>query len=236
MGMMCGGSPPPIQVQRTMPEALKSVMGESSWKTFQYEVTSAIEEPAATLQSKQKLVGIIFTVMIVSFFTGFLSAVPAVIGVQDVTFLFFAPFVVWPPCFILIFCIGCQTSQIMQSLTVALRDVLERQSSANPGVSFHLREEHYVTYGNKRSHTHTVYYIEATFLPGGGSPAASPGSWWGSMGGATNNAVGYTPGYAPVPGSASIASRMATLDDLRRRALISESEYESKRKELLSMV
>lgn len=227
-----GGSVAPVQLQSTMPEPLRAVMGEFAWETFKSEVNSAITEPAAELQSKQKCTRNIFVVMIVAFFTGFLSGpLSAALRVPELMPFFFTPFLVWPPSFILIFCIGCQTASITERLTTALREVLERQSAANQGVSFHLREETFVTYGRKHSHTHTVHYIEASFMPtgGGGSAVASPGSWFGSMTGAGN-------GYSPVAGSGSIADRMKTLDDLKRQGLISEVEFDNKRKELLSQV
>lgn len=107
----------------------------------------------------------------------------------------------------------------MDQLVTNLRTELDNQSRQVQGVTFHLREEQMVTYGRRGSHVHTTYYIEAQT----GVAAVAQG-------------VAMPAGYVQVGGGANVTERLANLESLKQKMLITDMEYQSKRAELLSMV
>jgi len=222
------------RLQRTMPEQLSAVMSEPTWQSFSAQVNAAIAGPAGSMMRLQKVTGGIFALMIGTFFTAFLSVpLSAITNSAAPMPLFLLPFLVWPPSFIAIFVIGCRTSSIHQGLVNDLRNELDKQSKIIPGITFHLREEQFVTYSGRGHHTHMQHWIEALYAPPGGAIVV-PGAL------VTPSAYALVPGSA-VDGSlagtsASIADRLANLEDLKQRLLISDKEYEYKREELLRMV
>mmetsp|Transcript_89422 Transcript_89422/g.177770 ORF Transcript_89422/g.177770 Transcript_89422/m.177770 type:complete len:238 (+) Transcript_89422:79-792(+) len=216
--------PQQVQVQRTMPQPLASMMGDHAWKMFTDRVDSAIEEPAQRHLQHQKCTCIIFAIMIGTFMTAFLSFpvtfLFAASGSQITPLpLFFLPFITWPICFILIFALSCHHGGVMDQLVTNLRTELDNQSRQVQGVTFHLREEQMVTYGRRGSHVHTTYYIEAQT----GVAAVAQG-------------VAMPAGYVQVGGGANVTERLANLESLKQKMLITDMEYQSKRAELLSTV
>jgi len=230
-GFSCQG-PRPVQVQETMPAPLASSMNAVSWKGFTQSVNTAIEGPAQTIQKQQRCTCILFAIKIGTFMTAFLSFPLGFLtagitgggsGGMGPNPLFFLPFITWPICFIILFVLGCYSSGTMEQLKTNLRAELERQSRQNQGISFHLREDQTVTYGHRRSHVQITYWIEAC-----------------SAGIVSAQAIAMPAGYVQLPGaggsSANVSERLSNLEDLKRKMLISEAEYQSKRAEVLSMV
>eukprot|EP00413_Alexandrium_margalefii_P012711 CAMPEP_0204531200 /NCGR_PEP_ID=MMETSP0661-20131031/11039_1 /ASSEMBLY_ACC=CAM_ASM_000606 /TAXON_ID=109239 /ORGANISM="Alexandrium margalefi, Strain AMGDE01CS-322" /LENGTH=209 /DNA_ID=CAMNT_0051537341 /DNA_START=231 /DNA_END=860 /DNA_ORIENTATION=+ len=209
-----------------MPAQLSGVLGEANYKAFSHKVNEVIAGPGSELQQNGKRSGIVFAVMLGTFFVGFISGPLTVMLNVPLFNLFFLPFLVWPPCFMLIFSLACKSQAALERLETELRDELNRQSSQYSGVTFHLREGSQVVYGNRRSHTVTERWIEASFSGGGGGGGGF-GTWFG--GGASPN------GYTQVAG-VDVSERLANLESLKQRMLITDSEYQAKRMELLSAV
>jgi len=217
---LCGGQRE-VQLQRTMPAQLSGVLGEANYKAFSHKVNEVIAGPGSELQQNGKRSGIVFAVMLGTFFVGFISGPLTVMLNVPLFNLFFLPFLVWPPCFMLMFCLSCKSTAALQRLETELRDELDRQSSQYSGVTFHLRTE--TNYRHRRSHTNR--WIEASF--GGGGGGGGFGAWSG--GGASPN------GYTQVA-RVDVSQRLANLESLKQKMLISDSEYQAKRMELLSAV
>jgi len=217
-----------MQVQETMPAPLASSMKTVSWKGFTQSVNSAIEGPAQTIQKQRRCTCILFAIMIGTFMTVFLSfpltfLTAGLTGSMGPLPLFFLPFITWPICFIILFVLGCYSAGTTEQLKTNLRAELERQSRQVQGISFHLREDQTVTYGHRRSHVQITYWIEAC-----------------SAGIVSAQAIAMPAGYVQLPGaggsSANVSERLSNLEELKRKMLISEAEYQSKRAEVLSMV
>jgi len=217
-----------MQVQETMPAPLASSMKSVSWKGFTQSVNSAIEGPAQTIQKQRRCTCILFAIMIGTFMTAFLSfpltfLTAGLTGSMGPLPLFFLPFITWPICFIILFVLGCYSAGTTEQLKTNLRAELERQSRQVQGISFHLREDQTVTYGHRRSHVQITYWIEAC-----------------SAGIVSAQAIAMPAGYVQLPGaggsSANVSERLSNLEELKRKMLISEAEYQSKRAEVLSMV
>eukprot|EP00413_Alexandrium_margalefii_P049668 CAMPEP_0204608618 /NCGR_PEP_ID=MMETSP0661-20131031/60422_1 /ASSEMBLY_ACC=CAM_ASM_000606 /TAXON_ID=109239 /ORGANISM="Alexandrium margalefi, Strain AMGDE01CS-322" /LENGTH=204 /DNA_ID=CAMNT_0051620159 /DNA_START=10 /DNA_END=624 /DNA_ORIENTATION=+ len=204
-----------------MPAQLSGVLGEANYKAFSHKVNEAMAGPGSELQQSGKRSGIVFAVMLGTFFFVMLGTFLNTMFNVPLFHLFLLPFLVWPPCLMLMFCLQCKSMAALQRLEKELRDELDRQSSQYSGVTFHLRTE--TNYRHRRSHTNR--WIEASF--GGGGGGGGFGAWSG--GGASPN------GYTQVAG-VDVSERLANLESLKQRMLITDSEYQAKRMELLSAV
>lgn len=178
-------------------------------------------EPLTHLKRKGQIgmliFGLVSMAIVLPFIFGFRNSSGDGIG------LFFLPvigfFVISVAFWALIIISNRQSNKVREEL----KKVCQEQSSKDPMISFHLREDTRIVHGSESSSSYTIVYLEVQVNPNDSS-ASTPSTPFD----------GGIPMAASVFESKSVEMRLEELERLKPQ--LSEEEYRRKREDILSMV
>mmetsp|Transcript_15399 Transcript_15399/g.27848 ORF Transcript_15399/g.27848 Transcript_15399/m.27848 type:complete len:186 (-) Transcript_15399:643-1200(-) len=161
-------------ISRTMPATLKKRISQTVWNNFCDEVDEALEPVNEGKQrlSTAMMIYVAFEVfMIILSFGLFFASFNDSCSSHSHScssrsgFTSFIPFIVAVlSCFVIIPATWCWTSNFANEGLENVRKVCEEATVRNPGISFHVREEHHLhTQGDSVS-TATTNFIEGLYL------------------------------------------------------------------------